>query len=245
MKKILIIGAASAIAQETARRFAAEGDALYLADIHGERLATIEQDINARYATEVYSEAFDALELNKHRALLNNAIEKLGGLDVVFIAHGTLARQFEIENNFEAINQEFHVNFISGASLATIAAEYFEKQNNGTLAVISSVAGDRGRRSNYIYGTSKGALTLYLSGLRGRLSNMNVKVITIKPGLVDTPMTAHFKKNPLYSSAAQVGKAIFNAIQTGKEVVYVPGYWKLIMACVKIIPESIFKKLKF
>ena len=128
--------------------------------------------------------------------------------------------------------------------MASIAANYFEKEKKGCIAVISSVAGDRGRQSNYIYGAAKGGVTTFLQGLRNRLSPSGVSVVTIKPGMVDTPMTAHLPKSPLFAKPSDVGKGIYKAMLAGKDIAYLPVYWKLIMFVIKIIPEGIFKKMR-
>jgi short-subunit dehydrogenase len=138
---------------------------------------------------------------------------------------------------------ELQTNAISYLSLMTWLANYFEAQKRGCLAVISSVAGDRGRGSNYVYGAAKGAVSLFAQGQRNRLSKSGVTVVTIKPGFVDTPMTAHLKKNPLFASPAVVGRRIYAAMLKGESVVYVPWFWQWIMLLIRSIPESIFKKL--
>ena len=142
------------------------------------------------------------------------------------------------------IRDSININFTSVAGFITILANYFEKMGEGTIAVISSVAGDRGRQSNYIYGAAKGGVTKFLQGLRNRLSQKNIQVLTIKPGLVDTPMTAHLPKNPLYVKPDFVAKSIIRAIEKKKDVIYVPEYWRLIMWVIIHIPEFIFKRLK-
>ncbi|HXC65533.1 MAG TPA: SDR family NAD(P)-dependent oxidoreductase, partial [bacterium] len=120
----------------------------------------------------------------------------------------------------------------------------FEAQGRGCLAVISSVAGDRGRQSNYVYGTAKATVTAFLSGLRNRLFRSGVQVLTIKPGMVDTPMTAALKKGPLFASADTVAAGIVRAVDKRRDVVYVPGYWRLVMGVIKALPEGVFKRLK-
>jgi short-subunit dehydrogenase len=135
-------------------------------------------------------------------------------------------------------------NCISVISLLTHLANYFEKQRSGCVAVITSVAGDRGRQSNYVYGAAKGAVNIFLQGMRNRLSKVGVTVLTIKPGLVDTPMTAGLPKNFLFADPAVVGTRIFNAIMRGKEIVYVPWFWRWIMLIIRTIPESVFKRMK-
>ena len=134
-------------------------------------------------------------------------------------------------------------NFLSAVSLITWLANYFEASKQGTLAVISSVAGDRGRKSNYVYGASKGALNIFLDGVRNRIDRAGVNVLTIRPGFVDTPMTAHIPKGPLFASPAQVAEGILAAVERRKDVVYLPGFWRPIMFLIRNIPERVFKKM--
>jgi short-subunit dehydrogenase len=244
MKKIMIVGAASAIAKEVAILFAKEGASLYLVDINQGRLEAVEGDILARYDTKIKLDVLNVLDFERHEPVFKRAIEALNGLDAVLIAHGTLANQEETQQDIEKIIREFNINCVSVITLASLAANYFEKKKEGLIAVISSVAGDRGRMSNYIYGSAKGGVTTFLQGLRNRMAHSNVTVITIKPGMVDTPMTAHLPKSPLFSKPKDIGKIIYKAMLSKKDVVYAPGYWRLIMWVVVHIPEFIFKKLK-
>ncbi len=244
MDKILIIGACSAIAQETAKLFAKDGATLYLADLKKGRLESVKSDILTRYETKIFIEEFDALNFDKHQELIENASKALNGIDIVLIAYGTLPDQTSIQKDYEEIIKEFNLNCVSVISLSSIAANYFEEKKMGVIAVISSVAGDRGRQSNYIYGAAKGGVSVFLQGLRNRLFHSNVRVLTIKPGLVDTPMTAHLPKNPLFASAENVGKGIYDALKSNNDIVYLPWFWKYIMLIVKSIPEKIFKKMK-
>jgi hypothetical protein len=135
------------------------------------------------------------------------------------------------------------VNFTATVALLTLLANYFEAQGRGCIAVIGSVAGDRGRQSNYVYGAAKGGLDRFLQGLRNRLFRSGVSVVTLKPGFVDTPMTSGVKKNPLFSSAERAGRDVHRAIQRRRDVVYIPWFWGPIMALVRLLPESIFKRL--
>ncbi len=241
--KLLIAGATSAIAHETARYFAADGAELFLVGRDPEKLAAIQHDLQVRGAKRVVSYALDLNELERHEAMISEAYEALGGLDAVLIAHGTLPDQARVQHNRAETLQEFQTNALSYISLLTILAERFEQQRRGCIAVISSVAGDRGRGSNYVYGAAKGAVSLFASGLRARLSKAGVAVVTIKPGFVDTPMTAHLKKNPLYASPARVGRRIYVAMLKGEDVVYVPWFWRYIMGIIRLIPERLFKRL--
>lgn len=241
--KLMIIGAASAIAHETAKHFAADGAEFFIVGRSAERLATIQHDLEVRGAARVVSYALDLNALDQHEALIAAAYEALGGLDAVLIAHGTLPDQARAQTSVEATLREFQTNALSTISLLTILAERFERQRRGCIAVISSVAGDRGRGSNYIYGAAKGMISLFSSGLRARLSRVGVVVVTIKPGFVDTPMTAHLKKNPLYARPETVGQRIYTAMLKGEAVVYVPWFWRYIMLVICHIPERLFKKL--
>lgn len=244
MKNILIIGATSAIAQEFARVALRKGDRLFLVARNSKKLQTITQDFQIRHSTKVGSLVADLNDFSRHETIVATAIKEMGGVDIVLVAHGALGDQRAAEKDFALAEQEFKTNFLSVISLLTPVAAYFEKQRSGIIAVISSVAGDRGRQSNFIYGSAKGGLSIYLAGLRNRLFASGVKVLTIKPGFVDTPMTAHLKKGLLFASAHKVATGIYRAIERGKDVVYLPGFWFWIMLVIRLVPERIFKRLK-
>lgn len=241
--KILIIGATSAIAQATARLWAEAGHQLYLIARDEARLQVISSDLKIRGAVEIDSQQMDVNELNQHEVIIEKVFDTLGHIDVVLIAHGTLGNQKSCEADFEVALQEFHTNAISTLSLLTYIANLMERQRQGTIAVISSVAGDRGRQSNYIYGTAKGAVSIFLQGLRQRLYKSGVHVMTIKPGFVDTPMTAAFKKGLLWAKPDVIAQCIDNGIRRKRNVIYTPWYWGIIMAVIKVIPEAIMKKM--
>lgn len=243
MQKILIIGATSAIAEASARLWAARGDALFLVGRNAARLDAIAADLRVRGAASVGCFAMDATDHAAHAPMLEAASAALGGLDVALIAHGTLPDQKACEASVELTLQEIDNNGLSVVALATLLAARFEAQGHGTLAAISSVAGDRGRQSNYVYGAAKGLLSLFLQGLRNRLAKSGVQVLTIKPGFVDTPMTASFRKGALWAQPDDIARGILRAIEQRKDVVYLPGFWRLIMAIIRHIPEQIFKRL--
>lgn len=244
MKNLLIYGATSAIAHHTAINFAMAGWNLHLVGRDEKKLDAIRQDILARFKTEIVLYKQDALEFDNHKELFNEVLKNAGEIDSVLIAHGTLPDQEKIQNNPAEIRKEFDINALSVMSVAAIAGEYFEQRKQGSIAVISSVAGDRGRMSNYIYGAAKAAVSAFTGGLRNRLAHSGVNVLTIKPGFVDSPMTADVDKNFLFADPKNVGLTIYKAMQEQKSVIYVPGFWRFIMCIVRNVPEAIFNKLK-
>jgi decaprenylphospho-beta-D-erythro-pentofuranosid-2-ulose 2-reductase len=244
MKKILVIGATSAIAEHCARLWAARADALYLVARNEERVQTLAKDLLIRGGAQVGTYCADLNNLQGHANIIDAAEMALGDIDIVLIAHGTLSNQKNCEQSAEETLMEIKTNALSTISLLTIIANRFEANQKGTIAVISSVAGDRGRASNYIYGSSKAMVTAFTSGLRQRLHNSNVAVVTIKPGFVETPMTAEFKKGLLWVKPATVASKIVKAIDQHKNEVYVPGFWRLIMVVIKAIPTNLFNKMR-
>jgi decaprenylphospho-beta-D-erythro-pentofuranosid-2-ulose 2-reductase len=243
LKKILVIGATSSIAEHCARLWAVRGEALYLVARNDERLKIIAADLKVRGAAQVDTYCIDLNDLDSHTLMLDAAELTLGGIDTVLIAHGTLCNQKACEQSVNETLAEIKTNALSTISLLTIIANRFEAKQMGTIAVISSVAGDRGRASNYVYGSSKAMLTAFTSGLRQRLYQSNVDVVTIKPGFVDTPMTAEFKKGLLWAKPTAVAATIIKAIDQRKNNLYVPAFWWLIMAVIKMIPTKLFSKL--
>jgi len=241
--KVLIIGATSAIAHETARLFAADKAELYLVGRDADRMTAVQNDLVVRGAKSVEKSVLDLADARQHKALIDTAISTLGGLDSVLIAYGTLSDQQACEQSADLTVQELTINLTSVVSLLTLLANHFEPQRRGVIAAISSVAGDRGRRSNYVYGTAKGGLSIFMEGLRARMYKAGVSVVTIKPGFVDTPMTAHLKKNPLYASPEKVARDIYRPMQKGTDVLYVPWFWRYIMLIIRLIPGSIFKRM--
>lgn len=244
MRNILILGATSAIAQATARILAERGDRLFLVGRNAEKLKQVAEDLGARGAAEVITGVLDFANLEEHQQILSEVYDQFSPLDVVLIAYGSLGDQKACERNFSLAEYEFNTNFLSVCALLNELARHFEQQKKGVLAVISSVAGDRGRQSNYIYGAAKGGLSIYLQGLRNRLQPAGVQVVTIKPGFVDTPMTAHLDQGPLYVAPDVVARGIVKAMEKKKNVVYLPWFWRWIMLIIKSIPEPIFKRLK-
>ncbi|MDZ7661901.1 SDR family oxidoreductase [Thiohalophilus sp.] len=243
MKRILILGATSAIAEQTARLYADRGAQLMLAARDKDKLQRLADDLNIRGSEQVDWQTLDLNDTSEHENLLINTEKQLGGLDMVLIAYGTLGEQAAGERDFNLALEELKTNCLSVLSFLTLIANRFEAQQSGTIAVISSVAGDRGRQSNYIYGTAKGALTIFLQGLRNRLHKAGVQVLTIKPGFVDTPMTREFEKGLLWVKPQVIAAGIVRAVDRRKDVVYLPFFWRYIMLIIKLIPEFVFKRL--
>ena len=242
---VLIIGATSAIAHETARVFAAEGAALGLAARNAAKLEAASADLRARGASAVHEFHFDALDDEAaHGEMIDRAMAALGGIDMALVAHGVLPDAEAAHHDAKAAVEAFRVNATSVIAIMTHLANAMERQGHGTLAVISSVAGERGRPSNYVYGAAKAAVTEFASGLRARLHSTGVEVVTVKPGPVDTPMIVGLDRpGALTASPEEVGARIHRAMTRGEAVVYTPGYWRPIMAAIRAVPEGVFKRL--
>jgi decaprenylphospho-beta-D-erythro-pentofuranosid-2-ulose 2-reductase len=244
MKRILIMGATSAIAEHTARQFALRGDSLFLVARNAQQLQAVADDLMVRGALMAHTCVLDAREMDRYPAMLDAAMDQMGGVDAALIAHGTLSDQAACQNSIELLLQEFTTNALSVMALCTQLANRFEAQRHGVIAVVSSVAGDRGRRSNYVYGAAKAAVSTFTSGLRQRLYSKGVSVVTIKPGFVSTPMTAAFTKGVLWAAPETVAGAIVRAMDRGASIIYTPWFWRPIMWLVKAVPETIFRRLK-
>ena len=244
MPRVLIVGATSAIAIEVAKAFAARGARLFLSGRDPLKLSAVADDLRVRYAAQVESAVLDVSDVARHEDLVGRALRCWGGLDVVLVAHGVLPDQARCEESVAQTLRALEINFTATAALLTVVAAAFERQRSGCIAVITSVAGDRGRGSNYVYGAAKGGLHVFLQGLRNRLHAAGVTVLEIKPGFVDTPMTAHVSKGGLSASPRRVGRAIHRAITRRRDVVYVPWFWRPLMLGVRLVPERVFKRLK-
>jgi decaprenylphospho-beta-D-erythro-pentofuranosid-2-ulose 2-reductase len=245
MNRTLIIGATSDIAKSVSYDLASRGIKLIVAGRNMEALTLLVNDIILRYEVEVSAKYIDALDCGHHQQFIDDCVQQCGPIDGVFLAYGFMGDQREAETNYDVARRIMDTNYTSVVSLLNVVANYMESKKEGFICAVSSVAGDRGRQSNYIYGSSKGALSIYLQGLRNRLSKSNVHVITIKPGFVDTKMThGLLKDSPLVSKPDTIAKLIYKAILKRKDVVYTPHYWFFIMLIIKSIPEKIFKRLK-
>lgn len=242
-KRILVLGATSGIAEATCRIWAEGGASMFLVARNEGKLAAVAGDLRTRGARLVETAVADLDDTDGHPALLAKAVDALGGLDIAYLAHGILGDQPSAEQNFETAAQILHTNLMAPVSLLTWLANYCVQQHAGTLAVISSVAGDRGRKSNYLYGSSKAGLSAFLAGLRNRVDREGVKVVTIKPGPVKTAMTTGMKGQEKFADVNKVARTIVKAVDKGAETVYVPFQWAPIMFVIRHIPERIFKKL--
>lgn len=242
-KTVVIFGATSAIAFAMAKLYAKQGANLCLIARNSEQLTILKQDLTARYQVSVVTILQDLNDILTHEALLNQMSKQYADIDIAIIAHGTLSPQSVCQSDVACLIQEYQTNCLSYLSLLTRLANYFETRQKGSLVAITSVAGDRGRQSNYVYGSAKAAVSAFLSGLTARLSKKNIHVLTVKPGFVDTPMVAHIKKNRLFAQPDHVAHDIVTAIERKKNVLYTPGFWRWIMLGVKLIPECIFKRL--
>jgi len=244
---ILLIGAGSAIATAVARRYAAQHSSLFLIARNGSRLALQQQDLLVRGAARVGTRVLDLLNHEEYETAINAATEFFDeeDIDLVLICHGSLPDQEAAEQDFDLARREIDINGLSVISLLTRLTPYLKAQGRGMLAVVTSVAGDRGRQPNFVYGAAKALVSTYLQGLRGKLLPYGVDVLDIRPGLVDSPMTQQFDKGLLWSSPELVARQIEKAIRRKRHTVYVPGYWRLIMAVVRSIPEAVFKRFKF
>jgi decaprenylphospho-beta-D-erythro-pentofuranosid-2-ulose 2-reductase len=242
-RPMLVLGATSAIAMATMRIYAARGAKFYLVARNAEKLAVVAADLRVRGAAEVYACAQDLDDTSRHAAILQDAHERLQGIGVAFIAHGVLGDQEAAQQEYPVAEKILRTDLLSPVSLITWLANYFVSRGSGTIVAISSVAGDRGRKTNYVYGTAKAGLSTFLQGVRNRVDRDGVNVITVKPGFVATPMTAHLRSGILFANPGAVANGIARGIDKHKDVVYVPGFWRAIMAVVKMVPESVFKRL--
>jgi decaprenylphospho-beta-D-erythro-pentofuranosid-2-ulose 2-reductase len=245
MKKILVLGATSGIAEATCRIWAAQGAQLFLVARNAEKLAAVAADLKTRGAAFVDTAVADLDDTEKHAELLSHAINSLTGMDIALLAHGILGDQPRAEQDFHHAAQILHTNFVAPVSLLTWLANYCAQRKAGVIAVISSVAGDRGRKSNYLYGSSKAGLSAFLAGLRNRVDREGVTVMTIKPGPVRTAMTSHMKGSERFADVDKVAQSIAGAIDKRVDNLYVPFQWGPIMWVVRTIPERVFKKLNF
>lgn len=245
MKRILIVGATSAIATACARRWARTGARLHLVGRDPDKLEAVAADLSVLGAAQVSCFQMEATDLAAHPAMLETALAALGEIDIALIAHGSLPDQPACQADAVLAAREFEVNAISVIALLTLLGNRMEAQRHGALAVISSVAGDRGRASNYVYGSAKAAVQAFCEGLGARLFPAGISVTDIRPGFVATPMTAELTlPAALVARPEAIAPRIVKAIEQGRPVVYVPGWWALIMLVIRSLPRPLFKRLK-
>jgi decaprenylphospho-beta-D-erythro-pentofuranosid-2-ulose 2-reductase len=246
MRKVVMLGATSGISLAVERLLAERGCELLLIARSAERLAVLQSDLLARGAAEVFVCDADLARIDQHARIFDYTRRALPGFDTVLLAYGSMHDQKDSEVSVDVLLDELNVNFVSASAILSLFAAELEQRRTGCIAAITSVAGDRGRRSNYVYGSAKGALSLFLQGLRSRLHSAGVKVITIKPGPVQTPMTDHLPNASRFADPELVARDIVHALaRRTPDVLYTPRIWRYIMSAVEHIPETIFKRLSF
>lgn len=242
---VVVLGATSAIARATAGRLAARGYGLLLAGRDPEELGWIAADLRVRHAVPVESVPFEALGFETHEGFVRECADRSGGaLAGVLLCFGYLGDQVRAEGDFSEARKILDTNFVAAVSVLDRFASVLERRGSGFLCAISSVAGERGRQSNYFYGAAKAGLNTYLQGLRNRLFRSGVRVITIKPGFVDTAMTFGRAGMFLVASPERAAEGIARAIETRRDVAYVPFFWRPLMFAIRSVPERLFKRLR-
>jgi short-subunit dehydrogenase len=242
---VLMLGAGSGIAQATARLYAAEGAVIGLAGRNAERLGSIADDLTARGASRVDIFEIDFVTAEPSSALAG-MVAKLGGGDHFVLAYGVLGDQAVAERDLTAAQAILNVNFCSAAGWSLAVANVLEQQGHGSLVVLGSVAGDRGRRSNYVYGAAKAGLAVLVQGIDHRFRGRGPRAVIVKPGPTDTAMTAGMAKGgPLWATPEAVAAVVRKAADSGGPVVYAPARWWLIMSIIRAIPSAIFNKMNF
>jgi decaprenylphospho-beta-D-erythro-pentofuranosid-2-ulose 2-reductase len=246
MKKVVVLGATSGIALEVQRQLARQGCELLLIARSPERLTDLKADLSLRGAAAVSTYSADLASIQQHAGVFDFVRRSFADFDTVLLAYGSMRAQKDSEISVDVLLEELHSNFVSATAILTLFAADLERRRIGCIAAITSVAGDRGRRSNYVYGSAKGALSLFLQGLRSRLHPAGVRVITIKPGPVQTSMTDHMPNRARFADPERVAREIVHALERrSPDVLYTPKIWHYVMTGVRHIPETIFKRLSF
>jgi decaprenylphospho-beta-D-erythro-pentofuranosid-2-ulose 2-reductase len=241
----IIVGATSEITRALALELARAGGRFVVAGRDAEELAVVAEDLRIRTEATVSVIPLDVTAYETHAGFLEACLATLGTIEGVVIGQGYMADQQLAASDWSAAQQMIEVNYASAVSLANLFADHLAKQGHGYICGISSVAGDRGRQSNYLYGSTKAAFSAYLAGLRNRHYRRGVAVITVKPGFVDTSMTwgRPNSLSPLVATPERVAKDIARAIRRRKNTVYTPWFWSPVMLVIRLLPESIFKRL--
>lgn len=244
MLRIAIFGATSGIAEAVARDFAKDGAQFFLCARNAVALADMAADLKVRGSAHIDTRVADLSDMESLPTLCEEARTTLGGIDVALIAHGVLPDQEACEASAEMTLEVLRINTMSPAALATRLGGIMLAQGSGSLVILSSVAGDRGRPGNFVYGASKALLSVLGEGMALKLAERGVKVLVVKPGFVDTKMTAAFRKGMLWTSAADAGGAIAAAVKAGRSgVIYTPAWWRLIMLVVKFAPGFVVRRM--
>lgn len=244
-KRVVILGALSAVAIAVARRYAAADASLALAARRADELEVLAADLRARGAANVATFAIDLALTPDPAASFEQISATLGGVDVVVVAYGALTDQDRALTNLGYVRDQIGVNFTSAALWSLAAAARLETQDSGVLVVIGSVAGDRGRQSNFVYGAAKAGLATLVQGLAHRLAAGKARAVIVKPGFIDTPMTAHLAKGgPLWAKPDAIAGVIVKAADGGGPVVYGPWFWRFILLIIRLVPAPIFHKTK-
>lgn len=245
MKNILIIGATSTIARACAAQWAKDGNRFFLTGRNPEKLQAVADDLSIRYNVSVKTYILDVNNNDDYGAMIESCFDLMNTIDITLIAHGTLPDQEKCNRDTAYARQQFSTNAVSTISLLTALTQRLENQGSGTIAVLSSVAGDRGRPSNYLYGAAKSAVTTFCEGLRGRLHEKNIHVLVIKPGIVDTAMTASLPTSSwLCAQPEKVARDIIKAVSHRRNTLYTPPFWHAIMMVIQCLPDSMIRKLK-
>ncbi|NIA14682.1 MAG: SDR family oxidoreductase [Nitrospiraceae bacterium] len=242
---VVVVGATSSVARATAGEFARAGHGVILAARDMDANERMASDLRVRYETPVETVAFEADDLTEHAQLLERCQERADGpIDGIVFCAGFMDEQAAAQDGFAVAHRTIDVNYTAAVAVIEPFAAHFEERRSGFIAVLGSVAGDRGRQSNYIYGSAKAGLHAYLEGLRNRLFPADVFVTTVKPGFMDTKMSFGLPGLFLVMSPEAAGKAIYKAIHNRKNVAYVPWFWRYIMLIIRHVPEFVFKRMK-
>ncbi|MEE2755761.1 MAG: SDR family oxidoreductase [Myxococcota bacterium] len=240
---VLILGATSPIAYQVAHRYAELGHSIVLTARDNAEASSLAQDISIRHDVPAVGAAFDACDFASHAAFVEAIEIDYGPIEVALVAFGEMGEQAQSQKHFPSAKAVIDINYTGAASICEAIASKMEARTRGVIIGITSVAGDRGRQSNYIYGSAKGAFTLYLQGLRNRLCKHNVQVMTVRLGFVDTRMTFGMKTGIPIAPPNGISHAIVKHQESGSDDVYLPRFWQGIMLIIRNIPERVFKRL--